>query len=177
MKANNEKLPYPDKYFDCYISNLSLMLVANHKNQLKEAYRVLQEDGTAGFTVWGRKENSEFFTFFGEVLKAAEIEGPEAPPRSNFHLGDIQALDKDFKEAGFKQTKLYYAPTNYLFNSSDELYHVYTHMPTFQSIYAELSEEKKTKLKQEFDRMYNERFGPDTIHPVTWEVLVCIVKK
>ena len=40
-QANNEKLPFGDGCFDAYISNLSLMIVHNHKNMIKEAYRVL----------------------------------------------------------------------------------------------------------------------------------------
>ncbi len=39
-KANNESLPFKDETFDCYLANLSLMLVDNHTNQLKEALRV-----------------------------------------------------------------------------------------------------------------------------------------
>lgn len=38
--ANNESLPFKSNSFDCYIANLSLMLVSNHTNQLKEALRV-----------------------------------------------------------------------------------------------------------------------------------------
>jgi len=40
-RANNEVLPFPDNYFDAYISNLSLHIVHNHKNQLAEAFRVM----------------------------------------------------------------------------------------------------------------------------------------
>ena len=59
MKANNEDLPFMDNQFDCYISNLSLMIVDNHKNQLTEASRVLKKGSPCGFSVWGRKENCE----------------------------------------------------------------------------------------------------------------------
>lgn len=38
--ANNECLPFEDGTFDCYLANLSLMLVDNYKNQLSEALRV-----------------------------------------------------------------------------------------------------------------------------------------
>ena len=38
--ANNEALPFKDGQFDCYIANLSLMLVDNYKNMLTEALRV-----------------------------------------------------------------------------------------------------------------------------------------
>lgn len=38
--ANNEMLPFKDATFDCYLGNLSLMLVDNYKNMLNEALRV-----------------------------------------------------------------------------------------------------------------------------------------
>ena len=55
--GNNESLPFKDGSFDCYISNLSMMIVDNHLNQLTEAFRVCQPGAALGFTVWGRKEN------------------------------------------------------------------------------------------------------------------------
>jgi ubiquinone/menaquinone biosynthesis C-methylase UbiE len=38
--ANNECLPFMSDTFDCYLGCLSLMLVDNHTNMLKEALRV-----------------------------------------------------------------------------------------------------------------------------------------
>jgi hypothetical protein len=40
LVANNECLPFKNESFDCYIANLSLMLVDNYQNMLKEALRV-----------------------------------------------------------------------------------------------------------------------------------------
>mmetsp|Transcript_27112 Transcript_27112/g.23977 ORF Transcript_27112/g.23977 Transcript_27112/m.23977 type:complete len:142 (+) Transcript_27112:316-741(+) len=68
QKLNCEKLPYTDCSFDLYIASLSLMIVADHNSQLSEAYRVLEDGGTAGFSVWGRPENCTFWTFFPEIL-------------------------------------------------------------------------------------------------------------
>ena len=55
--ANNEALPFEDSQFDCYIANLSLMLVDNYKNMLAEALRVTQAGASFGFTVYGREGN------------------------------------------------------------------------------------------------------------------------
>lgn len=85
-EANNEKLPYPDEFFDCYISNLSLMIVDNHHNQLLEAYRVLQPGGVAGFTVWGRKENTLFFTILPRLLEKLELYQMPKGGKNHFHL-------------------------------------------------------------------------------------------
>ncbi len=40
LVANNECLPFKNESFDCYIAHLSLMLVDNYQNMLKEALRV-----------------------------------------------------------------------------------------------------------------------------------------
>ena len=40
-QANNERLPFPDNYFNSYIANLSLHLVANPQRMIREAWRVL----------------------------------------------------------------------------------------------------------------------------------------
>ena len=39
--ANNEKLPFVSEEFHSYTANLSLKLVHNHMNQLREAHRLL----------------------------------------------------------------------------------------------------------------------------------------
>jgi len=52
--ANNERMPFPNDYFNSYIANLSLNLVANPKRMINEAWRVLTAGGIACFTVYGR---------------------------------------------------------------------------------------------------------------------------
>ena len=72
--ANNEKLRFASEDFHSYNANLSLMLVHNHINQLREGYRVLWKGGIAGFTVWGRRENCTFFTLIAKAIAQTGIE-------------------------------------------------------------------------------------------------------
>jgi ubiquinone/menaquinone biosynthesis C-methylase UbiE len=176
LDANNEKLPYPDGYFELYLSNLNLMIVNNHYNQLSEAYRILQEGGVAAFTVWGRPENSSFFTFFPSILKHVGIETPK-PPRTLFHLGDKEKLEKDVRDAGFKSVKLFYTQTNLIPNSSEELYEFFSHSTNTKDLIANFTEEEATKVKEEMKKQFDEKFSGSTIHPMEWEVLICIAKK
>ena len=82
---NNESLVgLENQSFDIVFSNLSLQLVENPEKMLNEAYRVLRKGGKAGFTVWGRKENSKFFTTVPFVLRRNGVQLPNE--RSNFHL-------------------------------------------------------------------------------------------
>jgi ubiquinone/menaquinone biosynthesis C-methylase UbiE len=85
--ADNMRLPFPDEHFDCYISNLSLMIVPDYLRQITECYRVLKPKSRACFAVWGRPENSILFT---AVKLASERLG--RPPvaynaaHDNFHI-------------------------------------------------------------------------------------------
>lgn len=65
--ADNMRLPFDNESFDCYISNLSLMIVPNHSKQIQECYRVLKPGSYACFTVWGRPENTINFTVQGKA--------------------------------------------------------------------------------------------------------------
>eukprot|EP00343_Euplotes_focardii_P001087 CAMPEP_0205803470 /NCGR_PEP_ID=MMETSP0205-20121125/6130_1 /ASSEMBLY_ACC=CAM_ASM_000278 /TAXON_ID=36767 /ORGANISM="Euplotes focardii, Strain TN1" /LENGTH=197 /DNA_ID=CAMNT_0053071593 /DNA_START=668 /DNA_END=1261 /DNA_ORIENTATION=- len=174
--ANNEQLPYPDSYFDLYLSSLSMMIVSNHHNQLSEAYRVLEEGGTAGFTVWGRKENSSFFTFFPEVCKSVGIELPTAS-RTNFHLGNKESLVKDVKDAGFKSVKAFHTQINPNIGSAEENFSFITNTPGGKPIYDKCTEEQRALIKDKYFEEFNTRFGPESTEFMTWEILIVVAKK
>ena len=61
-RASGSALPFPDAFFNCYVSNLVLQLIDNQTEMISEAYRVLKPGSAACFTVWGRRENSVTFT-------------------------------------------------------------------------------------------------------------------
>ena len=176
-ELNNESLPYPDEFFDCYISNLSLMIVGNHHNQLLEAYRVLQPGGTVGFTVWGRKENTEFFALLPDILEKLDMFKPPEGHRTHFHLSDKDSLVSDIKEAGFKKVKSYYAPSNVLFEDGNSYMDFFYNSTTMGAILHALTPEQLSLLRQTVCEEFESRFGESTLNPVTWEVLVCIAQK
>jgi ubiquinone/menaquinone biosynthesis C-methylase UbiE len=175
--ANNEKLPFPDDCFDKYIASLSLMITGNHHNMLAEAYRVLQTGGVAGFTVWGRLENSELFTLVPELFKKRGVALSKSAAKSSFHLNNADDLEKDIRRAGFSEVKVYYSPANANFNSVDDVYHFFTNIPSFKPTFDTLTEEQTELIKGDMIEAFTERFGPSSTKPMTWEVLVCIAKK
>lgn len=61
-QANSECLKYSNNTFDCYIANLCLQLTPDPIAMVKEAFRVTQDGGVVGFTVWGDTDKSAFFT-------------------------------------------------------------------------------------------------------------------
>ncbi|CAI2375877.1 unnamed protein product [Moneuplotes crassus] len=176
LRANNEFLPFPDGCFDVYISTLSLMIVPNPENQLSEAYRVLEEGGIAGFSVWGRKENCTMMTFVGEVFKEAQLDYTSGSG-SSFKLSDKDALVKDVKKVGFKDVKAYYTMTNPGFASVEESYNYAITAADAKLSYESCTEEQKQHFKTTFYNMYEERYGDSTSEMMNWETLVVVAKK
>ena len=84
--ADNMRLPFADASFDCYIANLSLMIVPDYKLQIKEAYRVLQPGSWACFAVWGRPERSLQFTLVDTAEKMLGREPTQTQFLSHFHI-------------------------------------------------------------------------------------------
>ncbi|KRX10807.1 hypothetical protein PPERSA_00977 [Pseudocohnilembus persalinus] len=118
-KVNSEKLPYKDNQFDAYISSLCLQLTTNPQNMINEAYRVLQKEGIASFSVWGDRKISYIFTVAVQILKEEKIKIPEA--RSNFHLGKKEKLNKMLEEAGFQECIFWnqFMPWNWVTRESE----------------------------------------------------------
>lgn len=176
LKANNERLPFEDESFDCYIATFSLMLVDNHKNQLAEAYRVLQPGCYAGFSVWGREEYSNQFTFFKRSLAKKGIEVQDAT-RSNFHLNDTDKLLSDMKDAGFKYVKLFRTAVNAPYYSADD--YLVSMKPKFDGIMEDkkFRQEDREELWEFVKQDCEEQFGENSTRVIDFEAVICIGKK
>jgi len=118
-------MPFADESFGAYIANLSLMLVNNSKNQIKEAYRILKNNSVATFTVWGRREQCIMFTVMDQVIEkhVPEDKWKEymATGYSNFAQYDDKGVQvkKDLEEAGFKGIKIWESSQNIMFRTGE----------------------------------------------------------
>lgn len=107
--ANNECLPFKDSSFDCYIANLSLMLVHNYRNQLSEALRVTQPGSPICFTIWGRSENTNEFDIFYEVMIKYGLLPPDVRDTSPLRLSkDLNKLKAEMLEMGFANIHMWF---------------------------------------------------------------------
>ena len=176
-QADAEKLPYPDECFDVYVSNLTMMLVNNYKNQISECYRVLKKGGTAGIATVGRPENSSYVSFYTDVLKSLGHDVPSLPENRLFNSGKIVQLEKDFRELGFSEVKLSYAQSDILFKDEKEATDIQTTSPLVRGLLDNLSEEEKARFYEEVKVKWNEVYGVGSIKPMTRELLVCVVTK
>ena len=82
--------------------------VNNVRKSIFEAYRVLQQDGLAAWSLWGRRENCRIFTILPESFKAAGLKFPR-PARSDFDLGsDPEEVRKLLYSEGFQDVNIWY---------------------------------------------------------------------
>jgi SAM-dependent methyltransferase len=102
-------LPFGDGEFDRLLANLNLMLVPDPQRALAEAARVVAPGGRAAWSVWGRPQGSPMFTLPPRAAADVGLELPQAG-RSNFDLGDRDALVEKVEAAGFRNVLAWYHP-------------------------------------------------------------------
>ena len=139
--GNAESLPFKDGSFDAYVSNFCVHLVDNHKNQLKECFRVIKPGSFATYSVWGRRERTAVFTLFDKCIRELGVDFVE-PPRSNFHLGeDPQILVGDMREAGFTNVRYWYQMGNMTYVTMEDYWNFVGAAPTNQAKLKALEEQ------------------------------------
>ena len=162
-----------DNSFQHYFSNLSLHLVSDPSKMLSEAYRVLQPGGRAGFTVWGRKENSRFFTIIPQILGKYGIK-LSTNERSNFHLSERDMVMNLLEKAGFKNVLCWHQFFAFkTYEESDAKFLM--NAPNTQKSLEELSEENRSKAEAEIIAEFQDCLK--TKVPVGLEVLMALGEK
>jgi ubiquinone/menaquinone biosynthesis C-methylase UbiE len=173
-EANNEKLPFEDNQFDLVISNLSLHLVTNPDAMLKECSRVTKKDCYNTFSVWGKKEDSKYFTFYDEVLKKVGLyEEPKV--RSNFHLGqNDEELKKMVLSSGYARVNLSHSFIPFGIVEIHDYDYFFT-SPYMKNIIASVSSEKAAELKDEIYKAISEILDKNGL--IGLDALIILCKK
>jgi len=80
-------LPFPDKSFDLAVGRLSAMFFVDPVRGIREALRVVRNDGAASFAVWGPEEANPFFSTLNDVFDRfveSPTQDPDAPDAFRF---------------------------------------------------------------------------------------------
>src|SRR6476620_390331 len=80
-------LPFPDKSFDLAVGRLSAMFFVDPVRGIREALRVVRNDGCVSFAVWGPEEANPFFSTLNDVFdRFVEVptQDPDAPDAFRF---------------------------------------------------------------------------------------------
>jgi len=86
-QCSTDDLPFADRTFDAAVSRLSAMFFVDPVTGVREALRVIVEDGYVSFVVWGSKEANPFFSSITDVIDQfveAAQQDPDAPDAFRF---------------------------------------------------------------------------------------------
>jgi SAM-dependent methyltransferase len=78
-QCSADDLPFDDRAFDVAVSRLSAMFFVDPVTGVREALRVIVEDGYASFVVWGPEEANPFFSSVNDVVDRF-VESPHQDP-------------------------------------------------------------------------------------------------
>ncbi|CDW78817.1 UNKNOWN [Stylonychia lemnae] len=172
-QANNESLPFKDDTFDCYLANLSLMLVDNHKNQLSEALRVCKKGTRFAFTVWGSEEKNNNFKILNMLIDKFKIGPAEKPVKTNFHISqNKEAVRQEMIEMGFSNIKMWFQPMNFPYQNFEEYWATIFGQPPAQAAMAKLDDEGRKQIKLEAEELYHQLLGEGALDPDCFEVMI-----
>ncbi len=86
-QCSADDLPFADHTFDAAVGRLSAMFFVDPVTALREALRVVRNDGYVSFAVWGPKEVNPFFSTVNDAVDRfveSPKEDPEAPDAFRF---------------------------------------------------------------------------------------------
>ena len=149
--ADSEQLPYADGTFDRYISNLVLQIVETPEKMLSEAFRTLSPGGIAMFTVWGKKEQDNFWEL-PSCFSAGAPPSDAPAARTNYHLNDPEKLKSMVKAAGFSRGLWYFSSIPMTFTTVDEVIEGVKMMPMYPK-----NSEREEAIDQALRAMITER--------------------
>jgi ubiquinone/menaquinone biosynthesis C-methylase UbiE len=86
-QSSGDDLPFADRSFDVAVGRLSAMFFGDPVTAMREALRVVREDGCVAFAVWGPKGANPFFSSITDVIDQfleGTPEDSEAPDTFRF---------------------------------------------------------------------------------------------
>jgi len=102
-QCSADDLPFADRTFDVAVGRLSAMFFVDPVTAVREALRVIREDGYVSFVVWGPKEANPFFSTVADVIDRfveSPPQDPDAPDAFRFAVpGKLAGI---LKNAGAK---------------------------------------------------------------------------
>ena len=101
-QGDAQDLPFKGGSFDRVLMNFGLLHVSHPEKVCAEAYRLLQNGGKFGFTVWGGPEQNPGAKIINDAVEAyanLDVGLPEGPPK--YLYGEREECREVLKRAGF----------------------------------------------------------------------------
>ena len=154
-------LDLPDDSFDVTGSQFGVMLVPDQPRALREMVRVTKPGGRVLVIAYGFPAELEFLQLFIGALTAVapEFPGiPDDPPPLEFQVSDLDVLRQRLTEAGLSDVRVERGAERPAFASGQEMWDwVLYGNPIPGMLVADLTEERRARLRQVLDGMLRER--------------------
>lgn len=95
-------LPYPNRQFDCVLSQFGVMFYGDRRKAYAETFRVLRPGGVFLFNAWDRIEHNPCARLTDEVLKHFFPTDTPAFYQVPFSYHDDKMIREDLESAGFQ---------------------------------------------------------------------------
>lgn len=104
---DGQNLRVPEGSFDAAYSNFGLIFFPDRLAGFRGMRRALRPGGRAAVAAWPPAERVDWFAAFGRALAevAPDLPKPPAPP-AMFSLSDPRAIEREMKEAGFRNVRV-----------------------------------------------------------------------
>jgi ubiquinone/menaquinone biosynthesis C-methylase UbiE len=102
-QCSADDLPFADRTFDVAVGRLSAMFFVDPATAVREALRVIREDGYVSFVVWGPKEANPFFSAVTDVIdQFVEVPAPDPDAPETFRFAAPGKLARVVENADAK---------------------------------------------------------------------------
>ena len=102
-QCSADELPFADRTFDAAVGRLSAMFFVDPVKAVREALRVIAEDGIVSFVVWGPKEANPFFSAVTDVIdRFVKVPPPDPGAPETFRFAAPGKLVLVLENAGAK---------------------------------------------------------------------------
>src|SRR6266571_8945105 len=150
-QCSADDLPFADCTFDVAVGRLSAMFFVDPVTAVREALRVIREDGHVSFVVWGPKEANPFFSTITDVIdRFVEVprHDPDAPDAFRFAVpGKLAGILENADAENVTQRELNFQITAAI--SFDQFWQLRTEMSeTLREKMAGLAPAQLPTLKQ-----------------------------
>ena len=101
-EGDAQSLPFADETFDRVVANFALLHLAEPKQAMREASRVLKTGGRFGFTTWAKIEQNPFVRLVDEAIQKHANVDVDLPPGPPFYLFENEEeFRKALEQTGF----------------------------------------------------------------------------
>jgi ubiquinone/menaquinone biosynthesis C-methylase UbiE len=102
-QCSADELPFADRTFDVAVGRLSAMFFVDPPAAVREALRVIRENGYVSFVVWGPKEANPFFSSVTDVIDHfVEVPPPDPDAPETYRFAAPGRLARVLEDAGAK---------------------------------------------------------------------------